>query len=431
VDDAWRYHEETKHTYESVRRSARALDWPNRPHPFKEYVGLEPEGEPAPAWLARLLRWGTGVIRTRGDYSFRTYSSAGALYPVEVYVALPEGLFHFHPGEFALRRLRGEDVRARLVPDAAAAVVLTGILWRTAWKYGERGYRHLFWDAGTMLANLLALAATDGLDPRLRVAFVDDEVNFVVGADPRREAALCLLALGSAEAPPRAEVGPLGHDVRPLSRREQEFPLAGRVHAASSLATAEEVERWRAAAAGGEAPEPEPPWPERLEPVLRRRGSTRDFASGPVPAGDLASILARAFEPIPADAAPLTHLYGIANRVDGLGPGTFRFEPPDGLRLLREGDFRRHAGYLVLEQALGSRAAATMFFMADLDDVLGRLGGRGYRWAQLEAGIRVGRVYLAAVARRLRATATTFYDDETSTFLAPELEPMLAVAVGA
>ena len=42
-------------------------------------------------------------------------------------------------------------------------VVLTGIHARTGWKYMERGYRHVWWDAGTMLANLLALAAADGL----------------------------------------------------------------------------------------------------------------------------------------------------------------------------------------------------------------------------------------------------------------------------
>jgi hypothetical protein len=68
--------------------------------------------------------------------------------------------------------------------------------------------------------------------------------------------------------------------------------------------------------------------------------------------------------------------------------------------------------------------------MADLDHVLGLLGNRGYRAALLEAGIRVGRVYLGAFARGWGATATTFYDDDVSRFLAPELSPMLCVVVG-
>jgi hypothetical protein len=135
------YHERTKHTPLSVRRSAHGLDWGNRPHPFKDYVGLEPL--PVPGELSELLRWGAGVIRSRSygpdTYHFRTYSSAGALYPVEVYVAGASGLYHYHPLEHALRRLRAWER-----DPAQTALVLTGIMWRTAWKYGLRGYRHLY-----------------------------------------------------------------------------------------------------------------------------------------------------------------------------------------------------------------------------------------------------------------------------------------------
>jgi SagB-type dehydrogenase family enzyme len=193
---ALRYHEATKHSFVSVRASGHRLDWENRPHPFKEYLDLEPE--PIPPELDRLLRVGAGVVRARtlpgGDvYHFRAYASAGALYPVEVYPVTAEGVFHFHPRELALRRLRSGDFRASLgEPEAAAVLVLTGILWRTAWKYGERGYRHLFWDAGTMLANLLELAPREA---RILTAFVDDDVNAVLGVDGEDEAALALLQL--------------------------------------------------------------------------------------------------------------------------------------------------------------------------------------------------------------------------------------------
>ena len=51
--------------------------------------------------------------------------------------------------------------------------MLTGIPWRTAWKYRDRGYRHLFWDSGAILANLLALAEAAALPARLLLGFVD------------------------------------------------------------------------------------------------------------------------------------------------------------------------------------------------------------------------------------------------------------------
>jgi len=62
--------------------------------------------------------------------------------------------------------------------------------------------------------------------------------------------------------------------------------------------------------------------------------------------------------------------------------------------------------------------------------VLEQLGDRGYRAVQLEAGLRAGRIYLAAYAHCLGATGLTFYDEDVSTFLAHGLSPMLSVAVG-
>jgi SagB-type dehydrogenase family enzyme len=172
-----------------VRRRARPLDWANKPSPYKEYPGIALE--PLPPHLDRLLRLGAGVARSRRGYEFRTYSSAGALYPIEVYVATAHGLFHFHPRELGLRRLREEDVRDAL-GGGETVLALTGILWRTAWKYDARGYRHLYWDAGTMLANLLELAPGEA---RLLTGFVDEEVNAVLGVDGIDEVALALLQL--------------------------------------------------------------------------------------------------------------------------------------------------------------------------------------------------------------------------------------------
>jgi Nitroreductase family len=205
-----------------------------------------------------------------------------------------------------------------------------------------------------------------------------------------------------------------------------EYPEAYALHVASRLESAVEVERYRDD--GG--------WEnERLgipDDVFRRRGSIRDFSPEPISRDELAGILAGAMGPIPLDVPASNELRLIASAVDGLEPGAYRFEPPDGFELLRAGDFRRQAGYLVLEQFLGALAAAVMFAMADLDTVLERHGNRGYRAVQVEAGIRVGRIYLGAFERRLGATASTFYDDDVTAFLAPEegLSPMLCAAVG-
>jgi len=50
-------------------------------------------------------------------------------------------------------------------------VVVTGVPWRTGWRYRERGWRHVYWDAGTMLGQLLALAGSAGLAAALYTRF--------------------------------------------------------------------------------------------------------------------------------------------------------------------------------------------------------------------------------------------------------------------
>src|SRR5581483_11695895 len=109
--------------------------------------------------LAALLYFSAGVTKKKtypggAEVLFRAAASTGALYQTEVYVVtgplddLPAGLYHFNPGDFALRRLRDGDVRAALAAAAAepalarraATVVLTAIYWRNTWKYRARGF---------------------------------------------------------------------------------------------------------------------------------------------------------------------------------------------------------------------------------------------------------------------------------------------------
>jgi len=483
------YHEATKHSPESIRRRGHLLDWANKPHPFKVYAGLQrvplPEeipslgvpaletidttavGDPGPgpdlASLARLLVRGAGVHHVvtfpSADVThFRNYASAGALYPVEVYLAcadlpgLASGVYHFDPRGPALTCLREGDHRAYLVRAAASepavaraplVLVLTSLPWRTAWKYTERGYRHLFWDAGMILANLLALAASAGLRTRVVLGFDDADVGSLLALESRREFPLVLVPVGAgddevapADGPPKGA----SFELAPLSRTEYVYQGIFQANETGRLESAEDVRLWREGWTAGEPMAGNSVLPaevtDSLEEVIRRRGSARVFGAGSLPAETLADVLARATTPIPTDYAVngghLIEPYLVANDVQGLEPGAYVFRGGE-LRLLRAGGFRREAGFLCLEQRLGATAVATHFLMADLGHVLGALGARGYRAAQLEAGIVAGRIYLCAYAHRFGATGLTFYDDEVTRFFTPDAEGkscMLVAAVG-
>jgi SagB-type dehydrogenase family enzyme len=482
---ARRFHDETTHTPYSVRTSGHTLDWDNKPFPFKVYTDAPAlplprdvdllavptlhalAGPAAPAarltlsTLTALLYYTAGVTRKKtypggGEVLFRAAASTGALYQTEVYVVAGEvdglepGLYHFCPGDFTLRRLRAGDVRAAVAAAAAddtlgrraATLVLSAIYWRNTWKYQARGYRHLFWDSGTMLANALAVGEALGLAPALVTGFVDDGVNHLLGLDADREAALELLAIGPTRtaAPPPRELPPLAHDVMPLSSEEVDYPALREIHRASSLASVSDVAAWRRASApAARAPHgavitlPEPARESRpLGEAIQRRGSTRQFGHAPLSAQELASALWAAARPIAADVSSgLVDLYVIVNAVDGIASGAYAYWPDRGLELVRAGEFRREAAYLSLEQALGGDAAATIFFLAPLDAILAVWGERGYRVTNLQAGIAGGRAYLAAYALGFGASGLTFYDADVVRFFSPHAAGRDAIFVTA
>src|ERR671915_470702 len=85
---ARRFHEATKHSYESIRTRAHFLDWENKPVPFKRYREELPRSSLPDDDVERILRLGTGIHHVRrfalGDeIAFRTYASAGAPLPPE------------------------------------------------------------------------------------------------------------------------------------------------------------------------------------------------------------------------------------------------------------------------------------------------------------------------------------------------------------
>jgi nitroreductase len=203
------------------------------------------------------------------------------------------------------------------------------------------------------------------------------------------------------------------------------FPLALRAHAGSAMADAAAVEGWRIEPSGEE------PKLDRdtLLRAIRRRRSVRAYADRPLPRDELAELLAWSEAPIPADAPPVVRQTVTVASVDGLEPGIYDAElnllAPRGERELREA-----AGFAAMEQEHPHDAALNVFQVGDLDAIVERLGDRGYRWAQLEAGIRAGRLQIGAFMRGWGAAASTFYDDDVSRLLDTHESPLLMVAIG-
>jgi hypothetical protein len=419
-----------------VRQDLRSNDLATEPPLLKAYPGPvlalprdlpEPgvaattvlAGRPAPAQplddaqLGRVLFLGAGVARTRERngrrFLFRNAGSAGGRFPLEVYVStrgvagVPDGVHWYDAAEHGL---------VQVGPPAEGDVttlIVTGVLWRTGWRYAERGWRHLYWDGGTLLSQLTAAAASAGQAPRLRSLFPDATVRSLVGADGVHEYPLALLSLGDG-APAIVPTGPaVTAELPPV-----EFPLC------------------TAAQAAGERDDLGDPWPDgdplpdvppsaSLDEVIRSRGSQRLM--------DRTKSVARPVLEWAMAAATrgmdVPHWVAV-HGVDGVEPGVYRW--PDLSRPLRSGDLRDELTRICLDQSLGGEAAyvaVAAVSPAGLDD-------RGYREAQLAAGIVEGRLHLAAYALGASATGMTFLDSEVPALLGEpdDLLTLLFTCVG-
>ena len=415
--------------------------------------------------LAALLYYAGGVTKVGvvpgGTMSFRAAACTGALYHIELYLVcgdlaeLTAGVYHFGAHDFALRRIREGDYRGVLVEaagnepslaEAPAILVTTSVYWRNAWKYQACAYRHAYWDSGTILANLLAMGEAQGMPLKIMAAFVDNSVNQLLGLDDRKEAALQLVSVGTSTenpAPGPPELAPLTLETTPYSGEEVEYPAIAEMHRASSLFSSEEVKELRRdplALKKSPAPQgqlfpldclPNADLPgDTIDTVIIRRGSSRRFRRAPISYGQLSTILDRATRGVTADfligpEPTLNRLYLIANDVDGLPQGSYVFHRNRAeLEQLQAGDLRDRAGYLDLGQELAADASVNVYFLTDLEAVLDRYGNRGYRYAQTEAAIMGGRMYLGAYALKLGATGLTFFDDDVIDFFSPHAEGM-------
>ena len=367
------------------------------------------------AQLSRLLHLSAGITRTTvrpyTTWLFRAAGSAGGRFPLELYVAVPEGtalppgVHWYHPQHHALVRI-GPPPKG-----GGPAIVVTGVPWRTGWRYRERGYRHVYWDAGTMLSQLLALAESAGLGPQLSIRFPDATVTSLVGADGVDEWPVAIVSFGT-DAPAIDGTGPAvaGEiDVAPM-----EFPLetaAQRAGDSDALGAP-----WRHG-----APVEVPDHGDRrpVEAVILARGSQRlmDPARG-LPEETLRTCMSVALRGIDLPHRVVVH------DVEGVPPGVYRW--PDLSAPARAGALREELYRVCMEQGLGRDAAFVVIGATQVP----ALDDRGYREANLGAGVVEGRLHLLAYALGASACGMTFADGLIPALLDEPLDGLLFTCVG-
>jgi SagB-type dehydrogenase family enzyme len=365
------------------------------------------------AHLSRLLHLSAGVVRTTErpytTWLFRAAGSAGGRFPLEVYVAVPEGsalpagVHWYDPHDHAL-------VRVGPPPQGdAPAIVVTGVPWRTGWRYRERGYRHVYWDAGTMLAQSLAAADSAGIPAELYTRFADAAVTTLVGADGVHEWPVAVVALGDG-APALDPTGSAAEgdvDSAPL-----EFPLVTAAQRAGDRDALGPL--WdRGAPVDVSVTETAP-----IESVVLARGSQRRMD----PNRGLSETMLRISMSVAMRGIGVPH-YVVVHDVEGLVPGIYRW--PDLSAPVRSGEMRKELYRVSLDQGLARDAAFVVIGASDV----GALDDREYRDAQLAAGLVEGRLHLLAYSLGAGASGMTFLDSDIPALLG-EKDALLFTCVG-
>lgn len=343
------------------------------------------------AQLGRILFLGAGVVRVRErdgrEMFFRASGSAGARFPLEVYAStrdvhgVPDGVYWYDARNHAL---------VRIAPPAqgqGTTLIITGVPWRTGWRYRERGWRHIYWDGGTLVSQLTAAAHGAGLRPALRTSFPDGEIAELVGADGVHEFPIALVTLGDGTPAVRSTGAAVSGELPPV-----EMPVCTLAQRAGYQETLGEP--W----ADG-APLSGYPSADSLDEVIAQRGSQRRMDRGKtLPRSVLEWSMAAAMRGI-----IVPHWIAV-HGVDDMPPGLYRW--PVLSAPVRAGGLRDELYEVCLRQGLAADAAFVV-----ISAVAGRqLDDHGYREAQLAAGIVEGRLHLAAYALGAGASGMTFYD---------------------
>jgi len=463
----WReYHEATKHSVDSLRRSAHFLDWQNMPDPFRHYEGVPvidlPADPAAPmtptlqvlqggrgstaegdgaAFLSQLLFYTAAISAAKRvpstgyKYALRVNPSSGNLHPTEFHFITrglrnwTDGLYHYRASaHMAEQRATGtfEDIWTGI--SAPIVFVLTSIAWREAWKYRDRAYRYCLHDIGHAWQALALAARSIGCESLAVGCFPDDEVavfcRFSVDEWPMLVVALhgALIPLGE---PGARETAWFGGEANRLSTEEIPYPLIGSFHAATKCLEARQIAAAELPRSGsGEIKLPAPAASTRtFGEVARTRRSALDFRGGveSMSLAQLSAILDASTRRLSADfgATRYVQLYLYAHRVEGLELGVYRHWPERGeLEQLKSGDQQVMAAGLSLGQELAGNACVAFSMIADLDRAARAHGDRGYRYAHFEAGAIGHRMYLAAETLGLQATGIgAFFDDEVHRYL--------------
>ncbi len=163
------------------------------------------------AEVSTLLFSAQGITHVHHGFSMRAAPSAGALYPLEIYLVanriegLDKGIYRYIPQKHSLEMIKEGNLvsdvcnaalRQDSIKKGAAVFIYSAVPQRTTVKYGNRGIRYIYIEVGHASQNVFLQATSMNIDSVVIGAFDDQRLNDILGIDGKKETAVYIQVLG-------------------------------------------------------------------------------------------------------------------------------------------------------------------------------------------------------------------------------------------
>ncbi|MCQ6277687.1 SagB family peptide dehydrogenase [Bacillus sp. EB600] len=376
--------------------------------------------------------------------SFRRFvPSGGALYPNELYVYLklseiPEGVYHYSTLHHRLVLIREGNFDSYLersigktcnISNCFAAVFVSTVFWKNFYKYHNFSYRLQGLDAGVIIGQSLEVAERMGFTTKVCYQFLDRPVNHLLGLSEQDESVYAVIPLSTqsiiqledeeksfSAASLCQELPERKAEIYQRSKKVIDYPMLRKLNEASMNESTDsfvKLEHGKHSNIYSSIETIMLPYTEPITydfaSVCRERHSPDfDFRLGKVNQTQISTLLKEALSVVyrndleEADWNADLHvvLYGCFYNVEGIPNGAYSYEKnAHAIRKISAGDYR---GYLQSGLTMNTvnlfQVPLCFHIVGDKDHLIKRMGYRGYRIQQMEAGILVQRLLLTAGA---------------------------------
>ena len=426
-----KYHQNTKHSYMSIRTNPNRVDWNNPPNRFKNYskkyerVQLLNENS---NYNFLYLLGGISAKKTypNMEYYLRVNPSAGALYPNEVYFQVrnidgfENGIYHLEVASSSAVLLKQLDTTEGIEPLLGLDYSVDGfiffissIYFRSSWKYKNRAFRYCLLDAGHILGSIEASSYLFDKSFEILYNFPKEKLNDFFSFDEKEfftSAVIC-----GKKNSDKKEIFSL--DIPTIDGSSYEN---GAISFFFKNEMVEEAYKDSLQIVDKNNEDNEAIFnfqKQKFQDTIFQRRSIREFSNQSISKIQFESILNVLNQAVKSDCDEKVDIFYTVNRVVGLEIGLYK----NG-ELLKNGDFCSKAGYLCLEQDLGKSSAVTFF--------LGTTS-KNYQEVYQKAGLIGHRLYLSANYLGIGCSGIgAYYDDEVCEFIGEPSMILYALAIG-